>query len=490
MAITSFGEWRPDISDYQSTTTRDVQNVIPRGDGYGPFPSLAALSASLGSPCRGAFTAYRSDGSIAIFAATDTDIFLLNNTDLTWTKVSKGGGPYSAVSSGELWCFKQFNNLVIVVQANIVAQVYDIVVSTEFDDLDGNPPQARYIDIVGRFAVLSGLLSAANRIQWSGLNDINGPDSWTPGLNSSDFQDLPDGGACRGVAGGEYGVILQDNAIRRMTYVPGSPVIFQIDRIAQDKGVFGPYSVIRHGETVLFYSTQGFQRVDPGGVPTPIGRERVDRAFFADLDKSSLQLFVGAADPRSSLAFWAYKSVNGTEGQFDMILCYDKNLDRFTPLKVAGEYLLPLAQPGLTLEALGLLYPNLDSMTQSLDSFASAATPEIAVFSPSNVLSFFRGPNLEARLETAEQGTDGRRIKFKGFRPITDAPSVFGTASMRETPQAVPVFTDESAINPETGRCDFVISTRYSRAQVRIPEGTDWSFIAGIEPDIVLEGKR
>jgi len=32
-------------------------------------------------------------------------------------------------------------------------------------------------------------------------------------VNSSDYQDLPDGGIVRGVAGGEYGVIFQETAM-------------------------------------------------------------------------------------------------------------------------------------------------------------------------------------------------------------------------------------------------------------------------------------
>ncbi|WP_204270152.1 hypothetical protein, partial [Klebsiella aerogenes] len=88
-----------------------------------------------------------------------------------------------------------------------------------------------YISVVGRFLVLSGLLSQSYRIQWSGLNDFNSATSWSVGVNSADFQDFPDGDIVRGVAGGESGIIFQDQAIRRMSYVPGSPVIFQIDRI-------------------------------------------------------------------------------------------------------------------------------------------------------------------------------------------------------------------------------------------------------------------
>jgi hypothetical protein len=490
MPLLNFGEWRPDVSDYEAATSRNVQNVVPRGDGYGPFPSLTALSLSLGAQCRGAFVAYKADGSVTIFAAIATDLYVMNNSSFAWSKVSKGGGPYSSVSSGEQWRFVQFNNLVIAVQANVPPQVYNIVSSTEFADLAGAPPQARYIDIVGRFVVLSGLLTTPQRVQWSGLNDVNGATSWTPGINSSDFQDLPDGGIVRGVAGGETGVILQDQAIRRMTYVPGSPVIFQIERISQDKGLFGPYSLVRAGERIFFFSTQGFHRIDPGGFPTPIGRERIDRSFFADLDKANLQLFIGAADPRNSRVLWAYKSANGTSNQFDKILCYDWVLDRFTPIKIGGEYLLQLSQPGLTLENLDSISASLDALTTSLDDFSTSTTPEIAAFDPSHTLNFFRGANLEATLDTAEQGTDGTRIKVRGFRPVTDAPVLYGSVSFRDTQQATPVFTGESLIHALTGRVNLLKSTRYARARCRIPAGTAWSFIGGIEPDFVTEGKR
>jgi hypothetical protein len=244
-------------------------------------------------------------------------------------------------------------------------------------------------------------------------------------------------------------VILQDSAIRRMTYVPGSPVIFQIERISQDKGLFGPYSLVRAGERIFFFSAQGFHRIDPSGFPTPIGRERVDRSFFADLDKANLQLFVGAADPRNSRILWAYKSANGTSNQFDKILVYDWVLDRFTPIKIRGEYLLQLSQPGLTLENLDTISASLDALTTSLDDFSTSTTPEIAAFDPSHMLNFFRGGNLEATLGTAEQGTDGTRIKVKGFRPITDAPVLYGSVSFRDTQQAAPAFTGESLINAE-----------------------------------------
>lgn len=481
MPLVPFGQYKPDVSDYEGDSSRNILNVLPQGDGYGPFPAYTDFTFELPGACRGAFYALRADGSIATFAATATRLYLLNSTDQTWGDVSRDGDDYSALSATAQWQFVQFNNLVIATQANDTVQVFNLQSSTEFDDLAGSPPNAAYASIVGRFVVLSGLLSNPYRIQWSGLND---PTNWTPGVNSSDFQDLPDGGIVRGVAGGENGTIFQDQAIRTMIYAPGSPIIFQIERIAQDMGLFAPYSLVRAGSKIFFYSAKGFYKIEPGSMPVQIGRERVDRTFFANLDRSNTQLFMGAADPRSSRVYWAYKSVDGSDAVFDTILGYDDALDRFFAVKVSGEYLLGISQNGLTLESLDQISASLDALIASLDSYATSVTPEIASFSGTHRLGFFRGTTLEAVLETAEQGTDGKRIFVNGFRPVCDAPSIFGSASFRDTAQAVPSTTTEAPINPRTGRCDLRKETRYSRMRMRIPAGTQWTFAAGVEPDI------
>src|SRR5215813_10549275 len=369
MPLLRYAEYKPDVSDYEGEATRNVLNVIPRGDGYGPFPSFSAYTTALPSACRGAFYALKFDGTVITFAGTSDKLYRLNNTDFTWTDVSKGGSAYPALSSSAQWQFAQTGNLVFATQANTVLQVFDLSSSSAFADAAGSPPQAAYISVVGRFLVLSGLLSTPYRIQWSGLNSFNASTSWTSGINSSDFQDFPDGGIVRGVAGGESGIIFQDQAIRRMSYVPGSPIIFQIDRITQDKGLYAPYSIIRAGERIFFYAGQGFHKIDPGGVPEPIGRERVDRTFLADLDKGNLQLFIGAADPRSTRVYWAYRSVSGTAATYDKILGYDFLLDRFFPISTTGEYLLGMSQTGLTLEALDSISSSLDAMALSLDAY-------------------------------------------------------------------------------------------------------------------------
>lgn len=489
MPLLSYGDYRPDVADYEAQSTQGILNVIPRGDGYGPFRDLSAYSAALGAACRGAFVAYKGDGSVVIFAATSTRIYKMDNSALTWTDVSKGGSAYSGVPSADNWQFEQFGNYVVAVQVNTAPQVFDITSSTAFADLSGSPPTARYVRVVGRFLVLSGLSSYPYRIHWSGLNDIT---QWTSGVNSSDYQDFPDGGIVRGVAGGEYGLIFQDYSIRRMSYAPGAPYIFQIERVNHDRGLYGSGSIIQSGDKVFFFSTQGFCRVDPGAMPVPIGRERVDRTFFADLDQSNLQLLIGASDPRNMRVFWAYKSVNGTSYQYDKVLCYDYALDKWSLISVLGEYLFNMSQPGLTLEALDAISSSIDSdywQANSFDSISNKVTPEIAAFDTAHKMGFFRGQTLEATLETSEQGTDGKRLFIRGFRPIGDAPSVYGSVSYRENVQDDRTWTSETAVN-SVGVCPQRRSTRYARAKVRIPAATSWNYAAGVELDVGVDGLR
>lgn len=480
MALVQFPAWQPDVADYQGQTTKTANNVMPRGDGYGPFLALLALSSALPGPCRGAFFAVKDDGSIVVFAATASKLYKLDNSLFGWVDVSKGGLSYSSIPSSEQWQFTQFNNFVVAAMVNTVLQVFDLNSSTAFDDLAGSPPQCRYITTINRFLVASGLLSQPFRLQWSGLNDTT---NWSPGVNSSDYQDLPDGGVVRGVAGGETGLAFQDYAIRRMTFAHGAPYVFQIDRVTQDKGLYAPYSLIRAGDQVFFLSASGFNYMVPTGLPKPLGKERFDRTFFTDLDRANLQLVLGASDPRNTRVFWSYKSVNGASGLFDKIICYDWVLDRATIITSSGQFITGVAQPGVTLESLDAISGSLDALTASLDSYATAISPEIAAFDSSNRIGFYRGAALEATIDTTEIGTAGARIDVKGFRPVTDAPTVFGSASSREISSDTATFSAEAAKN-SWGQIPLRVNTRYSRLRSRIPAGTSWTFAAGVEPDI------
>jgi hypothetical protein len=89
MPLLPYGEWKPDVSDFEGSAVYSILNVIPRGDGYGPFPDFAAATQALPSACRGAFYALKSDGTVQVYAGTSTGLYRLNNTDLSWIPVSR-----------------------------------------------------------------------------------------------------------------------------------------------------------------------------------------------------------------------------------------------------------------------------------------------------------------------------------------------------------------------------------------------------------------
>ena len=360
-----FGEYRPDVSDLDGATTRAINNVIPQGDGYGPFRALVPFTSPLPAVCRGYFYARDDDGSIKVFAGTVNKLYVLNNTTLQWDDASQDSSTYTALNPDANWCFAQFGNFIIAVQQNINPQVFDLTSDVEFDDLGGNPPKAAYVAVVNQFMMLSGLQINQKRIQWSGLNDVT---NWTSGVNSSDYQDEPDGGSIRGVIGGEFGTILQDQMIRRMTFSPGSDVIFEIQKIAENLGALGPYAIASGGSLHFFLTPKGFYQIDNSGGLVPIGEEKVNRTFFASYDTSNPQLLQAVADPNTNLALFVWKSNASSQLLFDRAFAYNYVLQRWAPLSMTGEALAQLAAPGLTMEALDAIAPGAQTITGTADN--------------------------------------------------------------------------------------------------------------------------
>lgn len=562
MSLLPFGDYRPDLNDLGASFTNMVLNAVPRADGYGPFKALETFSAALGTTCRGYFFARNNDNTVAIFAATKSRIYKMSNTDFTWTDVSKSGSAYTDLDDDANWQFEQFNKYVIAVQANVDPQVFDLTSSTEFADLGGSPPRAAYVAVVNRFVVLSGLASNPYRVQWSGLNAVT---TWTSGSNSSDYQDMPNGGIVRPVIGGEFGIILQDSAIRRMVFSPGSDTIFDIQPVAKDLGCLAPYSACQAGDRAFFLSPKGFMMTTGAGELLPIGEEQVNRTFLEDYDSSYRRLVIGVSDPSSNVVMWVYKSASNSSETFDKAILYNYVLQRWTPISISGEYVATLASPGVTMEGLAAIAPgaatvtgaadngsgeirltvsstsgwstgdyktvdsvggtteangtwqitvidgthidldgstfantytsggqvdgDLDALTISLDAFSTSDLPKLSACSSGHMLGFFSGENLEAILETPEQSGDGRRLKVRGFYPITDASDVKGSVSKRETLNAAYSYTNESTMSASRGFCAIIRDTRYAKARVRIPSGTSWTYAKGVEPDATNMGR-
>lgn len=489
-SLIPFGAFQPDLSDLNGGFTSSAQNVYPRGDGFGPVGQLAAFSAALGAVCRGYFYARNTDSTVAIFAATATRLYKLDNTSFTWSDVSKGGAAYTSVATTAQWQFQQFNKYVIAVQANVPPQVFDLTSSSAFADLGGSPPNAAYIAIVNRFVVLSGLASNPLRVQWSGLN---APTTWTSGTNSSDFQDMSDGGPVRtiGALGGEIGIITQDDAVRRMVYQPGSDVIFTIERAQGGRGIAEPYSLAVVGERVFYRSTQGFVMADSSGAPIPIGKEKVDRWWASLADSTARHLVIASGDPKGSYVVWSCKTTSGSANQFDMLLRYDFLLEQWAPpVYQAGEFVSVMAAPGITLEGLDAVSTSIETMLTSFDNYALGGLSTLSVVNTAHQGAFFSTTPLEAIMDTPEQSQISTRLRLtNGFKPITDAATVYGSVGYRNSLDETATWTAESARN-RIGTCPLRADAFYMRGRLRIPAGTAWTFARGLVPQTMSGSGR
>jgi hypothetical protein len=358
-------------------TSQRVFNVVPRDDGYGPWPAHEAFTAALPAACRGYFVARHASG-VHIFAGTVDRLYKLDNSTLQWVDVSLGGNAYASLASEAMWRFAQFNNFVLATHRNEVLQRFDLGTPTAFAVCPGSPPQAGDVTVVNRFVVLADIASNPNRIKWSGLNDT---EEWTPGTDLSGQQDFPDGGRAMRVAemSQDVGLILQEGGWRRMAFLPGNvDLVFQIDRLRDEAGLLAQGSLAVVAGQAYFLSTKGFMQVGIDGSYAPIGEEMVDRTFqrqsnaphLVDLayDDGAAHLVLAAADPRNNRVVWAYKSVSGAAGVFDRALIYLTTRKRWSPAMVTGEYLAQMISPALTLEGLDAIAPGAIPITGAADN--------------------------------------------------------------------------------------------------------------------------
>ena len=122
------------------------------------------------------------------------------------------------------------------------------------------PPIGTFITTVRDFVLMGKIGSDAAARAVVAASTM--PRSWgvDRSATQADFQDLPDGGNVTGLVGGEIGLIFQETSVRRMTY-EGPPIVFRIDKIANDIGASVPGSVAGLLDMAFFLHKSGFYMV-------------------------------------------------------------------------------------------------------------------------------------------------------------------------------------------------------------------------------------
>jgi hypothetical protein len=483
MPMIPFAEYRPDMPAF-SQWSREAINVVPAEESYRPLNGLVSTSNALDGRAQGATWFRGSDGSTKMFAGDGSKLYLMSPSSAVWADVSRTvGGAYAPGDDGN-WRFTQFGTLAIAVDGVDVPQKFDLASGTRWEALGGSPSAASYVTTVRDFVVLGKLGNNRQRVQWSGLNNAEAP--WVTSLAlQSDFQDLPDGGEITGLVGGEAGLIFQESSIRRMTY-EGAPIVFRIDKIANDIGCSVPNSVAGLIDMAFFLHKSGFYMVKSGQTVLPIGRGKVDRTFWGEFDETHRHRASSAIDPVRGLYAFAYPA-NGSNGTPSRLMLYNWHTERFARAQITPELIFGGASShAYTLEGLDAVGDGtLEGLPYSLDSSYWSGVLSLLMFGfdTSHKSGSFSGDTLEATVETGEfnPGRPGMRSVIRGLRPLIDGGSPQIQLGARETQQQSSVTYGPAVGLTTAGLAPVYGSGRYFRAKAVMAAGATWNNMIGID---------
>jgi hypothetical protein len=490
-----FLDWTPDASDLGSPGNTVATNAVPSADGYQPFPQINIVTDALVARPRGALEAFDKDNTSFHYAGDAGNLYELDESDMTWTEVSKAATTY-ATGTEELWNFVRWENKVLCTNWNDSPQQITMG-GANFTDLT-TALKARNITVVRDFVVFSNTWDSSdgnvpNRVRWSAIGDET--DYTVSAATLSDFRDLTTGGPIRGIAGGDVGIIISDRSIFRMEYV-GAPTVFEINEILPGIGSAAPQPAIAQlGDDVYFFSQQGFIELSGNGTGVNrIGAGKVDKWFINDLDPDYYYRISAIADPVTNRIMWAYPGAGNTSGRPNKIIVYDRTFQRWALIEEEVEYLVRSKGIDVTLEELDALgFSNLDTMGVSLDSdqFKGKAS-QLSGFDESFKLGFFRGLNKTATLTTGERElVEGKNTVLTGFSPLVDSGTVTARVGSRRRQSDAATYTSSKTQN-SWGRFTPRVNSRFFHFELTV-SGDDWTDAIGVSigpDDFKVTGSR
>lgn len=494
--------YEPDLAAFGTGRSMYVRNVLPRtAASYGPLSGLSAYATSaLAARCQGSYAAADTAGNISVFAGTASNLYRMTTSAATFSSVSKSAGAYAAATD-QFWNFCTINNRVIACNLADPPQTFTLDSGSAFADLSVDAPKAKYCAGIKNFLMLAntndGVSGAAPwRAWWSALG---APDTWpTPGsataaANQSDYNDIvTEGGQVTGLVGNlgtADGALFYQHAVWRIVYV-GPPAVFGFFPAEGVRGCQVPGSIVQLGALVYYLGEDGFYVFD-GSNSQPIGVDKVDKTFFADLDQAQMFRMIGAADPINKMVFWAYPGVGNTSGNPNRLIIYNWATKTWSIADLDCEYLVRSLSLGYSLDGLDTLGYTMETLPFSLDSQAwTAGRIQLAAFNTTHVYSLFSGTTLAATVDTEElQPFPGQRTFITNARPLVDGGTPTVAIGTRELQTSSATYNAGMAMN-SLGWCPQRISGRYSRARITLPAGSSFTHISGVELDCAPVGIR
>ena len=472
----TFGEWMPDQSGISGSLT-DAKNVVSQAIGYGPFPTPVSLSSAAAENLTSLYAAKAPDGNTVLFTAGLSKIYTVGGSG-TLTQVNTG----LTTNANERVRFTQFGKSVIICNNADKLKSWVLGTSSTFTEVAATAPIAKYITVVRDFVVVANTLETTQqqyRVRWSAINDET---DWVENVNTqSDYQDIPDGGQIVGIRGGEFGIVLLERSIHRMTYV-GTPFIFQFDNISRNKGCMVAGSIAQYQGITFFLSDDGFYMCD-GQQVVPIGAEKVDRFFLNDASETDYSTMSAAIDPVRKLVIWNYKSVDANR----KLMIYNFQTKKWTYGDANTDYLGEASSGALTLEELDAISGSIDALTTSLDSLLYIGGKYFLGGTYGTRVYSFTGASLTGSIATGDIDVGANSIVTLA-RPIVDNGSgSLSIASRKLLNQSVTYGTSTAA--DSENRVSLRSAGRYHRLKLT-PTGADWKTAVAVDVDVTPQGVR
>jgi hypothetical protein len=474
-----FGEWMPDQPSISGALV-DAKNVVSQALGYGPFPTAATFSAAASENLTTLVAGKTPANATKLFASGSTKIFDVSGVGAL-TNVSKTGG-YTPNASGDRFRFTQFGNAIIGTNNSDPIQVFTLGTSTAFADLSGSAPKCKFLTVVRDFVVTALTTESSTvypaRVRWSGINDET---TWgSSQVTQADFQDIPDGGQIVGIRGGEFGLVLMEKGISRMSYI-GTPFIFQFDNISRGKGCIAAGSIAQVQGVTFFLSDDGFYSCD-GQQVTAIGSEKVDRWFFANADESGFDSMSAAIDPVRKLVIWNFKT---TFAQRKLVI-YNFRTQKWTYGDAGTDFISDASTSATTLEGLDSISNSIDALTVSLDSILYMGGKYFLGGTSGAYVVTYNGANATANIVTGDLNAGGRSVVTLA-RPLIDGGSATVSVASRTLLSEQPSFGTAVAADSDN-RVSLRGNGNYHQFQV-VPTG-QWKTAVALDVEFQGQGVR
>lgn len=371
----------------------------------------------------------------------------------------------------------------------------------------GPPPQARRMCVPKNFLMVGNTVdpvggNGPKRVWWSASND---PTTWpAPGSDAaiqtmSDFNDFEGNfgeitGLVDSLANADVAVFFR-HAVWRGIFV-GPPDVFDFFPLENVRGCPAPNSLVPIGALVWFLGEDGFYVFD-GTTSTPIGADKFDNWFFANVNQAYLYNVVGAANVPNKMVLWAYPSTTATTGICDSILVYRWDIQRASSVFLgpsALTWLLRSLAFGISMDNMAAFgFMDVDTLPASLDSSIwVGGASKLTAINGVGELAYFSGPNLAAQVATqTKQLTAGRRSYVQSARPLVDLSQGVPAVSFAARVNLYDPEVFGPAVAPDiSGECPQRSDGRYHNAMVSMPAGAIWTHIVGVDSTFVPAGLR